>query len=148
MLPLPSPPQDTMDDSHIRGIDDLSLKLKNLGPEQLKTICQRRQQLNNRPVLEREVVGLGEGSRGGRVTLDSASALPPLTRWKSCQGNLLQYQQQLEGALEIHTLSGELDDLTERIGEKVSSSLGARSSGVSMCLTLGPLSSSAWATRG
>ncbi|XP_031791592.1 spectrin beta chain, non-erythrocytic 5 [Piliocolobus tephrosceles] len=40
------------------------------------------------------------------------------SRWTSFHGNLLQYQQQLEGALEIHTLSQELDSVTERIQEK------------------------------
>ncbi|KAM6181713.1 LOW QUALITY PROTEIN: spectrin beta chain, non-erythrocytic 5 [Erethizon dorsatum] len=39
-------------------------------------------------------------------------------RWRNFQGNLLQYQQQLEGALEMHTLSRELDDVTRQIGEK------------------------------
>ncbi|XP_036040911.1 spectrin beta chain, non-erythrocytic 5 [Onychomys torridus] len=41
-------------------------------------------------------------------------------RWKTFHGNLLLYQQQLESALEIHTLSSELDDLTEQIREKES----------------------------
>uniref|UniRef100_A0A8D2HWE0 Spectrin beta, non-erythrocytic 5 n=1 Tax=Urocitellus parryii TaxID=9999 RepID=A0A8D2HWE0_UROPR len=77
---------DTVGDTYIRSISDLSLQLKNQDPEEVKTICQRRSQLNN--------------------------------RWASFQGNLLQYQQQLEGALEIHTLCRELDDITERIGEK------------------------------
>ncbi|XP_032199248.1 spectrin beta chain, non-erythrocytic 5 isoform X4 [Mustela erminea] len=78
--------EDTVDDIHIRSISDLSLKLGNLDPEQVKTIHKRRQQLNS--------------------------------RWKSFRGNLLWYQQQLEGALEIHTLSRELDGVTEQIGEK------------------------------
>ncbi|XP_062061690.1 spectrin beta chain, non-erythrocytic 5 [Lepus europaeus] len=39
-------------------------------------------------------------------------------RWASFHGNLLKYQQQLEAALEVHTLSQELDVVTERIGEK------------------------------
>uniref|UniRef100_A0A8C8YBE4 Spectrin beta, non-erythrocytic 5 n=1 Tax=Panthera leo TaxID=9689 RepID=A0A8C8YBE4_PANLE len=78
--------QDTVDDTHIRSINDLSRKLQNLCPEQVKTVCQRRHQLNN--------------------------------RWKSFHDNLLRYQRQLEGALETHTLSEKLDDLTERIGEK------------------------------
>uniref|UniRef100_A0A8C7EU33 Spectrin beta, non-erythrocytic 5 n=1 Tax=Neovison vison TaxID=452646 RepID=A0A8C7EU33_NEOVI len=78
--------EDTVDSIHIRSISDLSLKLENLDPEQVKTIHKRRQQLNS--------------------------------RWKSFRGNLLWYQQQLEGALEIHTLSRELDGVTEQIGEK------------------------------
>ncbi|KAM5175969.1 spectrin beta chain, non-erythrocytic 5 [Callospermophilus lateralis] len=78
--------RDTVGDTYIRSISDLSLQLKNQDPEEVKTICQRRSQLNN--------------------------------RWASFQRNLLQYQQQLEGALEIHTLCRELDDITERIGEK------------------------------
>ncbi|XP_069861789.1 spectrin beta chain, non-erythrocytic 5 [Dipodomys merriami] len=39
-------------------------------------------------------------------------------RWTSFHGNLRQYQQQLEGALEMHALSRELDGVMERIGEK------------------------------
>ncbi|ERE70802.1 spectrin beta chain, brain 4-like protein [Cricetulus griseus] len=39
--------------------------------------------------------------------------------WKTFHGNLLLYQQRLEAALEIHTLSSELDDITEQIREKV-----------------------------
>ncbi|KAL1785833.1 spectrin beta chain, non-erythrocytic 5 [Sigmodon hispidus] len=41
-------------------------------------------------------------------------------RWKTFHGNLLLYQQQLEAALEIHTLSSELDGITEQIREKES----------------------------
>ncbi|KAK2109395.1 Spectrin beta chain, non-erythrocytic 5 [Saguinus oedipus] len=77
---------DTVGDARIRSISDLSLQLKNRDPEEVKVICQRRSQLNN--------------------------------RWASFRGNLLRYQQQLEGALEIHTLSRELDNVTERIREK------------------------------
>ncbi|XP_007933521.1 spectrin beta chain, non-erythrocytic 5 [Orycteropus afer afer] len=39
-------------------------------------------------------------------------------RWNSFHGNLLRYQRQLEGALEIHTLSCELNGITIRIVEK------------------------------
>ncbi|XP_040602017.1 LOW QUALITY PROTEIN: spectrin beta chain, non-erythrocytic 5 [Mesocricetus auratus] len=42
------------------------------------------------------------------------------SRWKTFHGNLLLYQQRLEAALEIHTLSSELDDITEQIREKES----------------------------
>ncbi|XP_076785650.1 spectrin beta chain, non-erythrocytic 5 isoform X3 [Arvicanthis niloticus] len=41
-------------------------------------------------------------------------------RWKTFHGNLLLYQQRLEAALEIHRLSGELDDIIEQIREKES----------------------------
>ncbi|XP_073733567.1 spectrin beta chain, non-erythrocytic 5 [Callorhinus ursinus] len=78
--------RDTVNDTHVRSVNDLSLKLENLDPEQVRTIHQRRQQLNS--------------------------------RWESFHGNLLWYQLQLEGALEIHTLSRELDDLAAWIGEK------------------------------
>lgn len=106
-----------MDSIHIRSISDLSLKLENLDPEQVKTIHKRRQQLNSRPVPDGNTVGLGEGTGGPSLTQPYAF----LPRWKSFRGNLLWYQQQLEGALEIHTLSRELDGVTEQIGEKVSS---------------------------
>lgn len=45
----------------------------------------------------------------------------PLVRWKTFLDNLLLYQQRLEAALEMHTLSSELDDVTEQIREKVES---------------------------
>ncbi|XP_006831957.1 PREDICTED: spectrin beta chain, non-erythrocytic 5 [Chrysochloris asiatica] len=77
---------DRVDSTHIRSINDLSLQLKIRDPDQIKTIYQHRNQLNN--------------------------------RWNSFHVKLLQYQQQLEGALEIHTLSCELDDVTRRIMEK------------------------------
>lgn len=59
------------------------------------------------------------GSRGGGRAA-SHSASPLSVRWHSFHGNLLRYQRQLEGALEIHTLSLQLDAVTEQIGEKVS----------------------------
>lgn len=40
--------QVTVDDAHIKGIKNLSLQLKNQGPEESETICQRQNQLNNR----------------------------------------------------------------------------------------------------
>lgn len=55
---------------------------------------------------------------GWRATSDSPHILS--ARWHSFHGNLLRYQRQLEGALEIHTLSCELDAVTEQVREKVS----------------------------
>lgn len=70
----------------------------------------------------------GQSWSGGSRGAGRGAGGPPHTRpytlsarWKSFQGNLLRYQQQLEGAREMHSLSRELDDITERIGEKVSS---------------------------
>lgn len=107
-----------MDDTHIRRIKNLSLQLKNQGPEESETICQRQNQLNNRLVLEGEAVGLGEGSS---ATSGCKVHPHPLVRWKTFHGNLLLYQQRLEAALEIHRLSSELDDIIEQIKEKVGS---------------------------
>ncbi|XP_009997918.1 PREDICTED: spectrin beta chain, non-erythrocytic 5 [Chaetura pelagica] len=39
-------------------------------------------------------------------------------RWNSFHGNLNAYRKKLEGALEIHVLIREIDDITERITEK------------------------------
>ncbi|XP_008936894.1 PREDICTED: spectrin beta chain, non-erythrocytic 5-like, partial [Merops nubicus] len=39
-------------------------------------------------------------------------------RWNSFHGNLNAYRKKLEGALEIHALIREIDDITERITEK------------------------------
>ena len=63
-----------MDDTHIRSINDLSLKLEKLDPEQVKTIRQRRHELNSRPVPEWEAVGPGERGLEGHLT----SAFHPL----------------------------------------------------------------------
>lgn len=108
-----------MDDANIRRINDLSLQLKNRDPEQVKTICQRRHQLNNRPVPEPET-GVGGGGGEGAEGRPQTQSHTLSVRWHSFHGNLLRYQRQLEGALEIHTLSLELDGVTEQIGEKVS----------------------------
>lgn len=67
VVPAPSPappPQDTVGDTYIRSINDLSLQLKNQDPEEVKTICQRRSQLNNRPVPD--WAGQGGQERGGQ----------------------------------------------------------------------------------
>ncbi|XP_010223508.1 PREDICTED: spectrin beta chain, non-erythrocytic 5-like, partial [Tinamus guttatus] len=39
-------------------------------------------------------------------------------KWNSFHGNLNTYRKKLEGALEIHALIREIDDITERISEK------------------------------
>ncbi|CAO2579267.1 Spectrin beta chain, non-erythrocytic 5, partial [Lemmus lemmus] len=80
--------QVTVDDIYVRRIKSLSLQLKNQSPEESETICQRKNQLND--------------------------------RWKTFCDNLLLYQQRLEAALEMHTLSSELDGVTEQIREKES----------------------------
>lgn len=82
-------------------------------------------------------IGQSQTGQGGPVGLEEGLGATsgckvhphPLVRWKTFYGNLLLYQQRLEAALETHTLSSELDDLTEQIREKVGSekSPGARS---------------------
>ncbi|KAF4017333.1 hypothetical protein G4228_009075 [Cervus hanglu yarkandensis] len=106
--------RDTANDTHIRSIIDFSPQLNTQDTEQLKTIWQRQQQLNNRPVPEPEAVGLGEGAEGPPQTQPYTLSL----RWNSFHGNLLRYQQQLEAALEIHGLSQKLDDITQQVREK------------------------------
>lgn len=131
------PPQDTANDAHIRSIIDFSPQLNTQDTEQLKTIWQRQQQLNNRPVPEPEAVGLGEGAEGPPQTQPHTLSL----RWNSFHGNLLRYQQQLEAALEIHGLSQKLDDITQQVREKVSS--GGADTAKEQCLPpLAHLSSS------
>ncbi|XP_058844035.1 spectrin beta chain, non-erythrocytic 5-like [Acipenser ruthenus] len=39
-------------------------------------------------------------------------------RWNSFHGNLSRYRKRLEGALEVHSLIRELEEIRERIGEK------------------------------
>ncbi|XP_074140888.1 spectrin beta chain, non-erythrocytic 5, partial [Sminthopsis crassicaudata] len=77
---------ETVDDTHIKAINAMSLQLKSQDPEEVRIIYQRQNQLNE--------------------------------RWNNFHGNLLQYQRQLEGALEMHALVQELSNVMERIGEK------------------------------
>ncbi|XP_032649741.2 spectrin beta chain, non-erythrocytic 5 [Chelonoidis abingdonii] len=76
----------TVDDAHIKTINALAMKLERQNKEEVKTIYQRRKQLNE--------------------------------KWTSFHGNLNAYRRKLEGALEIHALIREIDDITERISEK------------------------------
>ncbi|XP_063295491.1 spectrin beta chain, non-erythrocytic 5 [Pelobates fuscus] len=76
----------TVDDAHIKAINALATKLERQNQEEVKTIYQRRQQLNE--------------------------------KWNSFHGDLNKYRKALEGALEIHALIREIDDVNERISEK------------------------------
>ncbi|XP_053553803.1 spectrin beta chain, non-erythrocytic 5 [Bombina bombina] len=76
----------TVDDAHIKAINALAMKLERQNKEEVKTISQRRQQLNQ--------------------------------KWNSFHGGLNNYRRALEGALEIHALIREINDVNERITEK------------------------------
>ncbi|XP_044291663.1 spectrin beta chain, non-erythrocytic 5 [Varanus komodoensis] len=75
-----------VDDAHIKAINALAVRLERENTEEMKTIYQRRKQLND--------------------------------RWNSFHGELTAYWKKLEGALEIHALIREIEDITERISEK------------------------------
>ncbi|CAI5763944.1 spectrin beta chain, non-erythrocytic 5 [Podarcis lilfordi] len=75
-----------VDDAHIKAINVLAVRLERENKEEMKTIYQRRKQLNE--------------------------------RWNSFHGDLKSYRRKLEGALEVHSLIREMDDITERISEK------------------------------
>ncbi|KAM4689983.1 spectrin beta chain, non-erythrocytic 5 [Rhinophrynus dorsalis] len=76
----------TVDDAHIKAINAFATKLERQNQEEVKTISQRRKQLNE--------------------------------KWNSFHGDLNKYRRALEGALEIHALIREIDDINERISEK------------------------------
>nr|XP_014340923.1 PREDICTED: spectrin beta chain, non-erythrocytic 5 [Latimeria chalumnae] len=76
----------TVDDAHIRAINALAAKLERQNKDDVKTVYQRKQQLNE--------------------------------KWNSFHGNLNRYRKKLEGALEVHALIREMDDIKERISEK------------------------------
>ncbi|XP_055497034.1 spectrin beta chain, non-erythrocytic 5 [Leucoraja erinacea] len=76
----------TVDDAHIRTINSLAIKLEKRNKDDLVTILQRKQQLNE--------------------------------RWNSFQGNLTKYRKELAAALEVHAFIREMDEITERMGEK------------------------------
>ncbi|XP_072283741.1 spectrin beta chain, non-erythrocytic 5 [Pyxicephalus adspersus] len=80
--------QETVDDAHIKAINALATKLErqNTNLEEVKTISQRKKQLND--------------------------------KWNSFHGDLNKYRKALEGALEIHALIREIDDINERMSEK------------------------------
>lgn len=140
-----------MDDAHIRRIKNLSLQLKNQGPEESETICQRQNQLNNKSVSDQGVEGGRAGLEMGRVPPQAARFTHPSVRWKTFHGNLLLYQQRLEAALEVHRLSRELDGVIEQIREKVGSETARALSWEWHCLefptTLAHLRSSARSPR-
>ncbi|XP_063174452.1 spectrin beta chain, non-erythrocytic 5 [Candoia aspera] len=75
-----------VDDTHIKDINALALRLERQNEEEMKIIHQRQEQLNE--------------------------------RWNSFHGDLKAYRRKLEEALQIHALIREIDDITERIGEK------------------------------
>ncbi|XP_042315999.1 spectrin beta chain, non-erythrocytic 5 [Sceloporus undulatus] len=76
----------TVDDAHISAINAIAVQLEKDNTEEMKTIYQRRKQLNE--------------------------------RWNNFHCDLKAYRRKLEGALEIHALIRETDDITERITEK------------------------------
>ncbi|XP_066550797.1 spectrin beta chain, non-erythrocytic 5 [Amia ocellicauda] len=76
----------TVDDAHIKAINALATRLERQNKEEVATVRQRRQQLND--------------------------------RWNSFHGNLSRYRMKLEGALEVHALIRELEEIRERTGEK------------------------------
>ncbi|XP_056401829.1 spectrin beta chain, non-erythrocytic 5 isoform X2 [Hyla sarda] len=78
----------TVDDAHIKAINALATKLERQNVEEIKTVYQRKKQLND--------------------------------KWNSFHGDLNKYRKALEGALEIHALIREIDNINERMSEKSS----------------------------
>ncbi|KAM9294405.1 spectrin beta chain, non-erythrocytic 5 [Gastrophryne carolinensis] len=78
--------QETVDDAHIKVINALATKLERQNQEEVKTISQRKRQLND--------------------------------KWNSFHGDLNKYRKALDGALEIHALIREIDNINERMNEK------------------------------
>ncbi|XP_060938197.1 spectrin beta chain, non-erythrocytic 2 [Limanda limanda] len=78
----------TVDDAHITAIDRLAARLEQRqSAEELVTVRQRRQQLNE--------------------------------RWSKFHGDLSSYKRKLEGALVVHALIRELEEVRDRANEKM-----------------------------
>ncbi|XP_022067652.2 spectrin beta chain, non-erythrocytic 5 isoform X2 [Acanthochromis polyacanthus] len=78
----------TVDDAHITAINRLAARLeKRQSAEELQTVRQRRQQLND--------------------------------RWSKFHGDLSSYKKKLEGALVVHDLIRELEEVRDRANEKM-----------------------------
>ncbi|KAM9341571.1 spectrin beta chain, non-erythrocytic 5 [Symphorus nematophorus] len=78
----------TVDDAHITAINRLAAKLeKRQSADELVTVRQRRQQLND--------------------------------RWSKFHGDLNNYKKKLEGALVVHALIRELEEVRDRANEKM-----------------------------
>ncbi|XP_035850836.1 spectrin beta chain, non-erythrocytic 5 [Sander lucioperca] len=78
----------TVDDAHITAINRLAARLeKRQSAEELLTVRQRRQQLND--------------------------------RWSKFHGDLNTYKRKLEGALVVHALIRELEEVRDRANEKM-----------------------------
>lgn len=104
----------TVDDAHIRAINKLAAKLeKRQSADELLTVRQRRQQLNDR-WCSPSVSPLSAGSSlFHRKRLVSS-------RWNKFHGDLDDYKKKLEGALVVHALIRELEEVRDRANEKVS----------------------------
>uniref|UniRef100_A0A3Q1IVH4 Calponin-homology (CH) domain-containing protein n=1 Tax=Anabas testudineus TaxID=64144 RepID=A0A3Q1IVH4_ANATE len=78
----------TVDDAHITAINRLAARLeKRQSADELATVRQRRQQLND--------------------------------RWSKFHGDLISYKKKLEGALVVHALIRELEEVRDRANEKM-----------------------------
>ncbi|XP_067469592.1 spectrin beta chain, non-erythrocytic 5 isoform X2 [Thunnus thynnus] len=78
----------TVDDAHITAINRLAARLeKRQSADELLTVRQRRQQLND--------------------------------RWSKFHGDLSNYKKKLEGALVVHALIRELEEVRDRANEKM-----------------------------
>ncbi|XP_035529504.1 spectrin beta chain, non-erythrocytic 5 [Morone saxatilis] len=78
----------TVDDAHITAINRLAARLeKRQSADELVTVRQRRQQLND--------------------------------RWSKFHGDLNNYKKKLEGALVVHALIRELEEVRDRANEKM-----------------------------
>ncbi|XP_078145742.1 spectrin beta chain, non-erythrocytic 5 [Centroberyx gerrardi] len=78
----------TVDDAHITAINRLAARLeKRQSTDELFTVRQRRQQLND--------------------------------RWSKFHGDLSNYKKKLEGALVVHALIRELEEVRDRANEKM-----------------------------
>ncbi|XP_012865444.1 PREDICTED: spectrin beta chain, non-erythrocytic 5 [Dipodomys ordii] len=110
---------------------EVMVNVRDLGrdPEHCLQLCRRLHQLQ-KAVAARRTAGHAYTRRIEDLSLQLQNRDPEEVRivcqrqrqlsdrWTSFHGDLRQYQQQLEGALEMHALSRELDGVMERIGEK------------------------------
>lgn len=105
----------TVDSAHIRAINDRAARLeKRQRHEELRTVRRRRQQLNDRSLSQTVE---GEGTDPSLFTALTSFSL--CFRWGKFHVDLSEYKEKIQGALAVHELIRELEELRDRANEKV-----------------------------
>lgn len=109
-----------VDEARIKSINKLADKLISQGVTDTSVIKDKKDYLNTRYWHILSVVCLSLYSNISSRYQRRFDLFPLLaTRWNRIQGALDDHRQNLAAALEIHAFDRDVDDINERINEKV-----------------------------